>query len=324
MGIPNISLATASVDGVDVSFTGSGPFGVGVWTLDDDVNINDFSGSVSIILDFDEAHILSAGTDDPYAIVDSGNLDDIFSAYTLVIDPDTGVLTLTFDPDNFLGPDTASFEVSGRGDAGDTVVISFVCFAEGTIIETVNGPKKVEELRVNDLVPTKSHGVKPIRWIGSRHLDSIDLAANPHMRPVEIHAGALGEENPSIGLTVSPQHRVFIASPELQLLFGVEEALVPAKGLLNGESVLISDQSSVTYYHVLFDQHELIKSNGAWTESLYPGKQAILTLGHEAYKELFDLFPELQSDETDHSVAAPMLTAQETRLLAGALAKSAG
>ncbi len=324
MGAPNISMVSASVDGVSVSFTGSGPLGLGIWTLDDDVNVHDYSGDVSIVLDFDEDHINSPGTDDPYAIVDSGNLGDIFSSYTLVMDPVTGIVTLTFDPDDFLGPDTAEFQVSGRGDADDDVVISFVCFAEGTIIDTVDGPKRVEDLQVNELVPTRCHGAKPIRWIGSRHVDGVDLAANPHLRPVWIQSGALGNSHPTTNLTVSPQHRVFLATPDVQLLFGVDGVLVPAKGLVNGKTVRLSDQSSVTYYHLLFDQHELVKSNGVWTESLFPGKQAVLTLGSSACKELFALFPKLRSEENDYVAAAPMLTAQETRLLASAVHKIGG
>lgn len=310
-------MVSASVDGSGVSFTGSGSAGVNDWTLDDDIDVHDFTGSVSVVLDFDEDHIgSSSGTGDPYAIVSTGNLDDIFSSYTLVMDPVSGIVTLVFDPDDFLGPGTATFQVSGHGDDSDNVIISFVCFANGTMIETVDGPKKVEDLSVNDLIPTKAHGVKPIRWIGARHLDSIDLATNPHMRPIRIETGALGEQHPSAQLTVSPQHRVFVASPDVQLLFGVDEALVPAKGLVNGDTIQISDQDSVTYYHLLFDQHELVNSNGAWTESFYPGKQAFASLGADTCTELFELFPELRTEDHDFVAAAPMLTTQETRLLA--------
>lgn len=38
-----------------------------------------------------------------------------------------------------------------------------ICFARGTLIQTNNGEKKIEDLRVGDLIYTRDNGVKPIR-----------------------------------------------------------------------------------------------------------------------------------------------------------------
>ena len=50
---------------------------------------------------------------------------------------------------------------------------------------------------------------------------------------------------------------------------------------------------AVTYYHFLCDQHEVVIANGAETESLYPGPEALKSVGREAMEEIFGIFPEL-------------------------------
>ena len=193
------------------------------------------------------------------------------------------------------------------------------------MISTESGPRPVEDLAVGDFVLTKSNGEKPIRWIGSKTLDQSGLTGNPHLRPVVITAGALGQGRPSTDLTVSPQHRICVdANKTIQLIFAIDEALVPAKGLVDGEMVKFSDQNEVTYYHLMFDQHEIILSNGAWTESFYPGRQAVGDLEKDARDELFEMFPKLRSGAAaSYPAAAPILTVQETRLVNKLNAKEA-
>ncbi len=311
----NISMVSASVGGNSVGVTGSGSANVDDWTLDD-IDISALSGTVSIVMDFDEAHFPGGGESDPYAIVSEGNISDVISSYTLTMDAVTGVVTLTFDVSDATAG-SFTFDVSGHGDADDDVIINFVCFAEGTLISTATGLKPVQDLAVGDQVQTKSNGHKPVRWIGSKSLEQRDLADNSHLQPVVIKAGALGQGLPDSDLTVSPQHRICIdQNKTVQFLFGVDEALAPAKGLVDGKTIQISKQADVTYYHLMFDGHEIICSNGVWSESFYPGKQALSDLEKDARDELFELFPQLRSEGPgSYPAAAPLLTVQETRLL---------
>ena len=62
------------------------------------------------------------------------------------------------------------------------------CFTPGTLITTPEGPRRVEEIRVGDLVTTMDHGPQPVRWIGRRTVGAMDGFA-----PVRIEAGALGK-----------------------------------------------------------------------------------------------------------------------------------
>src|SRR5690606_28950852 len=52
------------------------------------------------------------------------------------------------------------------------------CFTLGTLIETNEGNKPIEELVRGDLIATLDDGYQPIRWIGHTARDAIDLAQN--------------------------------------------------------------------------------------------------------------------------------------------------
>ena len=154
-----------------------------------------------------------------------------------------------------------------------------ICFAGGTIIETDLGPTPVEALTVGSRVRTLDHGLQQIRWIGRRDLSHDDLSLNPDLRPIRISAGALGDGRPWTDLVVSPQHRVHISDWRAQLYFGEAEILVPAKALIDHQTILPADISQVTYWHILFDRHELVWSNGILSESLHPGEMAATAIG---------------------------------------------
>ena len=203
------------------------------------------------------------------------------------------------------------FVTSGVINSGDTIlnpvrtiissppsnyedIPSYVCFVDGTRIATRNGPVLVETLKVGDAVLTLDNGYQPIRWIGACKLDAIDLRANPNLKPIRIRAGALGSGLPETDLSVSPQHRVLIRSAVAWRMFGAFEVLMPAKKLLDLDGIDIDlEASSVGYNHILFDQHEIVFSNGAPTESLHPGVEALKSVGRDAYQEISTLFPEI-------------------------------
>lgn len=182
--------------------------------------------------------------------------------------------------------------------APDIHDMEIMCFAADTLILTADGPRPVDSLHPGDMIWTRDHGFQPLRWIGTRRFDAADLAANPKLRPIRIAAGALGLNQPSAPLSVSRQHRILIRSAAARTLFGTDEILAPACQLtdLPGIGVDMS-VSQVTYCHLMFDDHQVVDSNGAQTESLYPGPQALRAMGPAALTELQQIFPQLFEDQ---------------------------
>jgi len=197
--------------------------------------------------------------------------------------------------------DDAVFRIRGQFGFGtaesDLVLDNFAltCFAEGTMIETPDGPRPIESLQVGDLVITADHGACPINWVGSRHVTAKELARKPEWQPVLIPAGAIDGAAPTSDLVVSPAHRVLMAGSAMELMLGFPEALAPANtliGALDGVKK-VTDLEPVTYYHLLFDQHEVIISNGLPTESFHPAFETVSRFEKEAKSEVLSLFPEL-------------------------------
>lgn len=168
-----------------------------------------------------------------------------------------------------------------------------VCFAGGTQIMTLHGPRAIETLRPGDRIVTRDHGPQPVRWVGCSEQTTDALAADPKLRPIRIGADALGPHTPRHDLDVSPQHRILIQSRIAHRMFGPEGVLVPAVKLLALPGVTQLGTDPVSYYHLLFDAHEIIFANGCETESLLLGPMARARLGSAALAELATLFPDL-------------------------------
>lgn len=192
------------------------------------------------------------------------------------------------------------------------------CFTPGTVIATPIGERLVEDLKVGDRIITRDNGVQEIRWIGTRALTGHQLARAPHLRPVLIQAGSLGNGLPEHDMLVSPNHRLLINNDKTALYFDEREVLAAAKHLTRLQGIGNVDVLGVTYVHFMFDQHEVVLSNGSWTESFQPGKMALDGLGGAQRKELFELFPELQNEQgvEAYGAARRTLKKHEARMLA--------
>ena len=166
----------------------------------------------------------------------------------------------------------------------------------GTMIAVRGGHKAVEDLQAGDMVRTKDNGYQPVRWVASRTLTQADFRADPALRPIRIKAGALGDAKPVQDLIVSPQHCVLLDDWRCELLFGEDEMLAPACALLNDHTITTEhDCDAVTYYHFMFDRHEIVYSNGAETESFHPSA-GLDAVDAAKLDELFKLFPQLALD----------------------------
>ena len=196
---------------------------------------------------------------------------------------------------------------SGSGQSA-SIANATICFLRGTLIDTPRGRIPVQDLVAGDAVTTMDHGMQPIRWIGSSRVSGLGALA-----PIRIGAGALGNDR---DLLVSPNHRMLLTGPRAELLFGEGEVLMAAKFLTADARVRSEPCAVAEYYHILFDQHEIIFAEGAPAESLHMGGEAIGALDAEARAEIAAIFPDLQ--QRTAGLSRPALTRVEAQVLMAA------
>ena len=183
---------------------------------------------------------------------------------------------------------------------------NIVCFARGTLIETRTGPVQVEDLLAGDLLWTSTRGYQPLKWVGATQITGAQLDREKRLRPIRIRARALGRNLPRRDLIVSPQHRILMRSRIAQRMFGVSEVFITAKKLAGWPGIEVTlPRDGVQYFHLLMDQHDVLTSNGAETESFFLGAQALSALDPADVNEIRSIFPTRILPETTDRLAHP-------------------
>ncbi|MBY6152714.1 Hint domain-containing protein [Vannielia litorea] len=242
--------------------------------------------------------------------VDADVLDLTSAGPTRVIydesDPESGTVEFLDGTGNVTGTMTFS----------EIETVNFIpCFTPGTMIATPEGPRPVEELGPGDRVLTRDHGVKRLQWVGQRLLNEHHLKANPRLMPVLIKTGALGYGLPERDIMVSPQHKMLISDARAEMLFGEHEVLVSAVHLVGLPGIEQVQVDEVIYIHIMFDAHEIIMAEGAWTESYQPGAHVLGEMEDEQREEIFEIFPELRADANSIITARMALKKREVTAL---------
>ena len=163
-----------------------------------------------------------------------------------------GSLTTTFTL-----TDVSSAGGPGVGDASTTVTDSDPpCYCRGTRIATERGEIAVEALVVGDRVLTETGTKRPIQWLGYRSVDCLRHPDPSSVWPICVRAGAFGDDRPSRDLWLSPFHSV-----------AVDGVLMQIQALQNGRSIFQQQRSSVEYWHVELDAHDILLADGMPAES---------------------------------------------------------
>ncbi len=272
-----------SVEGGDGSDTIIG--GTGTDTLD--------GGNNSDLFMFDGAgdHVIVGGEDADGSDIDVIDLRGI-NARVIQGGPENGLI-------EFLDASGAVINT-----ATYSQIEQVICFTPQSLIMTSTGPKRADALQSGEKIVTRDNGMQELAWIGQKTLGLGNMIANPELAPVTIAAGALGNGLPEKELQVSPNHRVLMIGEMNRLLFDTGEVLVAAKHLVGRPGITQSVPNSVTYLHLMFEAHELILSDGAWTESFQPAEHALNGVESDQREELFAIFPELKSPEALQNFAA--------------------
>ncbi len=197
------------------------------------------------------------------------------------------------------GTDNDGFSIQRSPDGADifdnsstpTPGTTNICFTQGTLFETPDGPRRIEHLRPGDPILTKDNGPQKIRWIWARNCTASKMRDNPALAPVKISKGALGSGLPRRDLLVSRHHRLMICSKIAKRMYGRPEVLAPAKDLTAIEGIYVAPiTGDITYYHILMDKHEILLAEGAPAESLYLGSETLHVIEPAARAELRLIF----------------------------------
>ena len=220
--------------------------------------------------------------DDAIALVDgSGNVVQFLSHEGFVVTatngPAAGMTSTNTGSVNNMGDSMetedrgASYQAQSSPNKG-----TISCYAPGTLIDTADGPRTVEELVQGDRVIT-DQGPRPIVWVwaGEQALD----CARDDQKPIQIKPGALGPNTPDRNLIVSGQHRLLLGGRgALSGRFNTE-TLVPAKAMTQLVGIrVMKGKRHIQWHHFALQHHALVRANGAWSESLLLGRMVIAGL----------------------------------------------
>jgi len=259
-------------------------------------------------LSWQQFDVLFWGVVDPN---NTGNYDKTgaggpnFNNYTLVsVRLDDGTELFFYPSESFTLTDMDLFPNGGVGmnyAFQDPDTPPPICFVNGTLIATATTEVAVEDLKTGDVIMTRDNGPQTISWIGKR---SMSGNTPSHLLPIRIKANALGEGLPKRDLLVSPQHRILVTDWRAELMFGASEVLVAAKHLVTDSDIRVAtDLDGFEYFHILFESHQTVFSEGLPSESFHPGDFSIKTLSEESRSEVLELFPELADDVASYGPA---------------------
>jgi hypothetical protein len=136
-----------------------------------------------------------------------------------------------------------------------------ICFLKGTRIWTSHGERKVEDLRINDLVVTSSGEAKPIKWISKRRYErECDQAWAEEIAPIRVARSALAPNTPHRDLFLSAGHSLYL-----------DGVLIPVVNLLNDSTISrcsAEDLREIEYFNIKLERHSVIYAEGAACETL--------------------------------------------------------
>ena len=145
------------------------------------------------------------------------------------------------------------------GDRNSPEFDDILCLTGTALIAIPGGEEFVADLQVGDQVLTPS-GTQKVKFNGRSSRLLSDVRAMGEL-PIQFEAGALANLGPVSTLHCSPNHA-----------FLIEDCLVEAKTLLNGGTIRqleCWDESTVTYYSIELEDHDLVWANGLLTETFF-------------------------------------------------------
>lgn len=122
-----------------------------------------------------------------------------------------------------------------------------------TIVLTLAGEQRVCDLAIGAKVITRDSGTAILR----------DIRCNTqHCAMVQIKAGSLGHRRPPQDLLLPAQTALNIRDWRAKAIYGVDQALIPAEKLQDGEYVRVLPKRDVEVYELIFERPHIIYAGG--------------------------------------------------------------
>jgi hypothetical protein len=153
------------------------------------------------------------------------------------------------------------------------------CLLRGTTIRTADGDRKIEDLKIGDLLPTKFGGTRPIRWIARYPFKKSDPAKPwvKSVQPIRIARSALA---PNV-----PENDLYVTSGHALLLDGL---LIQVGNLINGATIArdeARERDELEYFQIKLDGHDVIYAEGAPVETMLKADESAVNFAeyHRLY-----------------------------------------
>ena len=159
-------------------------------------------------------------------------------------------------------------------------------------VRTPCGGRRVENVRPGDLIVTRDNGLRPVRMVWTRTVTAADIAADPSLAPVRLRPRAIGPMMPQRELVVAASHRVLVPGYRLADLPDDQSCLLAARTIAEASDAAYLDRTSgdLTFYNIVFDDHQVFCANGLPVESYLPSRASLGQLDEALRGHLSALF----------------------------------
>ncbi|WP_294614063.1 Hint domain-containing protein [Roseovarius sp.] len=143
----------------------------------------------------------------------------------------------------------------GRTDGGIAVMtpMNSTGLMADSIILTLDGEKRVGDIRVGDRVITRDSGMAVVQQVATQKITA---------RAVRIKAGSLGHTRPERDVTLPADQQILVRDWRAKALFGAPQAMVSAARLVDGEFVTLIEDFEMTLYSLGFDRIHVLYVDG--------------------------------------------------------------
>jgi hypothetical protein len=123
----------------------------------------------------------------------------------------------------------------------------------GGILLTLQGERRIDDLRSGDRIVTRDAGMSVLRAITRRRARAA---------LVRIRAGSLGHTRPERDVILPAGQPILVRDWRAQALFGADQAMVPAARLVDGEFVTHVGEAEVDLWQLEFDGPHILYLDG--------------------------------------------------------------